>query len=147
MGKRIEAELIERGLERSVLYDLVSGLEDGTLSAIIKRDSKSSKFAPAIAEALNVELHWLLTGQGIKFRGKPQPLLLAPPDPVLADLSALEPEQAEMWKDRLDEALARVKRIKSEIRAAAKAHQQQERDHSAAKHGDDPPEKGRRRTA
>jgi len=52
---------------------------------------------------------------------------IAPLDPVIADLSTLEPEQADMWRDRLIEAEARIKRIKSEIRAAAKqARQQQE---------------------
>ena len=52
-----------------MLYELVPGLEDGTLSAIIKRDSRSSKFAPDIAMALGVELHWLITGEGNKYLG------------------------------------------------------------------------------
>lgn len=84
---------------------------------------------------------WLATGKGGKEAGA-QPVRnvtqLPPPDPVLADLTALEPEQAEMWKDRLDEALARVKRIKSEIRAAAKVSQQQEDHSTSGKTKDDP---------
>lgn len=73
MGKRIEAELRERNWSRAMLYDLVPGLDDGTLSAIIKRDSRSSKFAPAIASGLGVELHWLLTGEGEKHLGGKPP--------------------------------------------------------------------------
>lgn len=91
---------------------------------------KRSGFTPQLAALYKINPGWLATGKGVKELGEPAQVIrqFTPPDPVLSDLSALDPEQAEMWKDRLDEALARVKRIKSEIRAAAKqARQQQEK--------------------
>jgi len=132
MGKRIEAELLKQGLERSMLYDLVPGLEDGTLSAIIKRDSRSSKFAPDIAKALGVELHWLLTGEGNKYLGAgAQPVSnvtqLPPPDPVLADLAALEPEDADVWRAEIRRAAIKARKEK------------QERDQERAARSTDPP--------
>lgn len=70
MGKRLDIEMRARGMSQAGLCALVNSdrdekdhLEDGTISAIIKRPSANSKFAPAIAKALGVELHWLLTGE------------------------------------------------------------------------------------
>jgi hypothetical protein len=68
MGKRLKAELDDRNMKPVDLCALVPDLDIGTLSAIYQRDSRNSKFAPAIAKALNVELHWLITGELPKFR-------------------------------------------------------------------------------
>jgi len=66
MGKRLKQELDARGMKPVELCALVPDLDLGTLSALYSRDSGNSKFAPAIAKALDVELHWLLTGEGDK---------------------------------------------------------------------------------
>lgn len=51
-------------MQQTDLCDLVPQLSLGTLGALIARDSKRSEFAPAIAAALKISLHWLLTGEG-----------------------------------------------------------------------------------
>lgn len=123
MGKRIEVELIERGWSRSRLYELVPGLEDGTLSAIIKRDSRSSSFAPAIANAFGVELQWLLTGRGNKELGARPPPLQPVRDSILDDLDALPRHEAEIFRIQI-RAAADIQRAKR--RATQEASQKQE---------------------
>ncbi len=73
MGKRLKQELDDRGISPTQLCSMVPDLDIGTLSAIYKRDSRNSKFAPEIAVALGLNLHWLLTGDGDKaaHRGTP----------------------------------------------------------------------------
>lgn len=68
MGKRLKQELADRGMDPIALCELVPEMGIGTLSAMYTRDSQWSKFAPAIAKALNLELEWLLTGEGRKER-------------------------------------------------------------------------------
>lgn len=41
-----------------------AGVDEATISATILRDSKRSEYAPDFARALDVSLHWLLTGEG-----------------------------------------------------------------------------------
>ena len=67
MGKRLLAELELRGMKPARLCDLVPDMDIGALSALYKRDSKNSKYAPAIAKALGLEPHWLMTGEGNKY--------------------------------------------------------------------------------
>lgn len=141
MGKRIEAELVERRWSRSKLYELVPGLEDGTLSAIIKRDSRSSRFAPAIANAFGVELQWLITGEGSKELGaQPVPSIqIATRDPILDDLAALEADEAAIWQSRIDEAQATLKRLHNEIRAAANKARRKQQEEQSIRRDDKPP--------
>lgn len=123
MGRRIEAELNERGWQRSRLYELVPCLEDGTLSAIIKRDSKTSTFAPAIAGAFGVELQWLLTGKGNKELGAPPPPLQLVRDPILDDLAALPGHEAEIFRIQI-KAAADIQRARDRAAQAAKHHEE-----------------------
>lgn len=67
LGRRIDKCLEELGWRQVDLLARVPDLEPATLSALIKRDSKWSDHAIAIAEALGVHLHWLLSGVGPKW--------------------------------------------------------------------------------
>ncbi len=66
MGKRIADRLAELNWKQVDLLRAVPDLDSKTLSALIKRDSKRSEFAGQIAEALRVNIRWLLDGVGPK---------------------------------------------------------------------------------
>lgn len=66
MGKRIALRLAELKWDQVELCNRVEGLEPQALSAVIKRDSGRSKFAAGIAQAMGVDLNWLMTGEGEK---------------------------------------------------------------------------------
>jgi SOS-response transcriptional repressor LexA len=66
MGKRIAARLAELGWKQVDLLRAVPALDSKTLSALINRDSKRSEFAGQIADALRVNMRWLLDGVGEK---------------------------------------------------------------------------------
>jgi SOS-response transcriptional repressor LexA len=66
MGKRIAARLNELGWKQVDLLRAVPDLDSKTLSALIIRDSKRSEFAGQIADALSVNVRWLLDGVGEK---------------------------------------------------------------------------------
>lgn len=63
MGKRIEARLTELGWGQRDLLERVYGLEKGTLSALVVRDSKRSEWSERIAAALGVTHAWLTLGK------------------------------------------------------------------------------------
>lgn len=64
MGARIKAE---RGdTDQAVIAAKVPGLTQQALSNLETRDSRTSEFAPGIADALGVSLRWLMTGEGDK---------------------------------------------------------------------------------
>lgn len=65
MGKRLRELRIARNLSQpKVELDLNGAVSQGALSALESRDSKSSEFAPVLADYYQVSLRWLLTGQG-----------------------------------------------------------------------------------
>jgi hypothetical protein len=66
MGRRIQQMLDELNMSQSDLIDRVPDLSPQSLSAMIKRDTKTSEHAPEISTALGVQLLWLLTGRGEK---------------------------------------------------------------------------------
>ena len=66
LGQRIFDRLNELEKSQVWLCAEVEGLEIGTLNALVRRGSRNSIFAPAIAEKLGVSLDWLITGQGKK---------------------------------------------------------------------------------
>lgn len=69
MGARIAERLAELRWQQVDLLARVPDLEPGTLSALIRRDSKKSEFSEAIAEALGVNHRWLKDQLGPKERG------------------------------------------------------------------------------
>lgn len=62
MGSRITQRLSELGWSQTDLLDRVEGLEKGTLSALISRDSQRSIWSEPIANALGVHHAWLTRG-------------------------------------------------------------------------------------
>lgn len=66
LGKRIAETLDELGWQQKELSDK-SGVDEGTISALITRDSMRSQFAAPLAEGLGIQLLWLLTGEGEKW--------------------------------------------------------------------------------
>lgn len=67
LGGRIKSVLEEKGLKPVDLCSMVPDMGIGTLSATINRDSERSAYAPEIAKALGLHLHWLVTGEGPKY--------------------------------------------------------------------------------
>lgn len=63
MGSRLSQALDAKSMSQAELAR-ASGVDEATISALIKRDSKRSEAAPALADALGLSLHWLLTGEG-----------------------------------------------------------------------------------
>lgn len=76
LGKRVESERQARDWSQPKLVQLVNAqrltaesgatLSQQALDRLEKRDSKTSDFAPQLADALGVSLRWLLTGEGRK---------------------------------------------------------------------------------
>jgi transcriptional regulator with XRE-family HTH domain len=68
LGKRVKQALDRRGLKQQELADLVSAygrvLSQPNLSALMKRDSKTSEFLYPLAKALKVNPEWLQDGGG-----------------------------------------------------------------------------------
>ena len=63
LGKRIAIVLKTLGKKQTWLCEQVTGLEIGTLSALINRDSARSEFAVAIAKATGARVEYLLDGE------------------------------------------------------------------------------------
>lgn len=74
LGRRIKEAREARNLEQQELCDLVNArlspadkpLTQPALSALEVRDSRTAESAPYIADALKINLRWLLTGQGAR---------------------------------------------------------------------------------
>ena len=63
LGARTAAERKRRNWTQKQLCDRVPGLEQQALDRLEKRDSSRSAFAVGIADALQVPLRWLLSGE------------------------------------------------------------------------------------
>lgn len=64
-GHRVRDTRIEKGMTQQQLADAV-GVNQPVIGSIESRDSETSKHASKIADALSVNLDWLLTGKGGK---------------------------------------------------------------------------------
>lgn len=73
IGKRIEIMLNELGWQRIDLMEKVPNLTPQALSNLIRRDSKRSEWDEAIADALGVDVMWLVYGKEINYE-KPKVL-------------------------------------------------------------------------
>jgi transcriptional regulator with XRE-family HTH domain len=85
------------------------GVSQGAISALKKRDSTSSKHAPILAIALGIQLEELL---GINIAHKiSEPDTLTYIDPVIEDLAALAPEDADVWRAQIRAAAIKARRL------------------------------------
>ncbi|NIG12970.1 helix-turn-helix transcriptional regulator [Pantoea sp. Al-1710] len=66
LADRLKAMLEERGYSQGELARRV-GVTQGTVYKLVSGQAKSSKRLVEIAEALNVNAHWLLTGNGFQY--------------------------------------------------------------------------------
>jgi len=71
LGQRVREARDARHLTQAELCELVPGLTQQTLSALEARNSKTSLLLFAIADALNVNPRWLLTGHGDSWLTRP----------------------------------------------------------------------------
>lgn len=148
-GLRLYQSRIDSGLSQEEARTAVGMKAQSTISEA-EISGKRSGFTYQLALLYKVNPIWLSTGKGKKelTASNVAPFQPEEKDPMLADLAALEPEIADVWKNRLDEAEATLKRIKSEIRAAAKARRKQlERSMEPDNKPDHAPPLERRRTA
>lgn len=129
-GRRLFAARSDAGLSQEEVVKSV-GMSQSTLSEA-EISGKRSGFTSQLAALYKVHPTWLATGKG---RKEVDAQLSAPPepparDPILDDLDALEPDDADVFRNQLAEVEARLARIKSEIRAAAnKARKRDYSDH------------------
>ncbi|MEO0438583.1 MAG: helix-turn-helix transcriptional regulator [Pseudomonadota bacterium] len=65
LGKRVEERLEELGISQEQLAEK-TGVTQSAISALIKRDSKSSRSLFKLASALRCDPAWLETGKGKK---------------------------------------------------------------------------------
>ena len=95
IGRRIKARLSEMRQTQAWLAKQTSTKErtltDANLSAMIKRDSVRSEFTGQIAEALGVNVRWLIYGKGQKLRdlvpaAAREPSMFSPEADKLAEL-------------------------------------------------------------
>jgi SOS-response transcriptional repressor LexA len=70
MGARIAEVLKAKGKTQAWLAREAS-VDEATISALIKRDSTRSEYAPQIAAALGADLNWLMKGKGPYMAGEP----------------------------------------------------------------------------
>ena len=91
-------------MSQEELSRLTGGLvSQGAISSLEKRDSSSSEFTVPLATALGVPVNELLTGQ--KESGA-----IFVRAPVLDDLDALLPEDADVWRGQIRAAAVKARR-------------------------------------
>lgn len=71
LGSRIKEAREHRGLKQGELADAV-GWSQQALSTLENRDSKKSEYSSKIAKALDVDLNWLMTGDGSMLQQQPK---------------------------------------------------------------------------
>lgn len=140
LGKNLQRIRESKKLSQDALSKLTGwteetpdiGVSQGAISALEKRDSTSSKHAPKLAKALAVSLDELL---GLKSSLKVESPVAEyrTRDPILDDLAALDPEDADVWRAQIKAAAIKARKAK-----------QEKSDRQPAVRDDDPPSEGRR---
>ncbi|MFA6121899.1 MAG: helix-turn-helix transcriptional regulator [Sideroxydans sp.] len=119
LGKKILKLREAKGLTQDALAKLTGWSEDtpnigvsqGAISALEKRDSESSKHATAIAKALGVSIDALLSDAPTANKVSDNVATYNARDPVLDDLDALEPEDADVWRAQIRAAAIKARKI------------------------------------
>lgn len=124
MGTRIAQVLAEKNWQQVDLLAKVPDLEPATLSAIIKRDSKWSDYAPEIAAALGVHLIWLLRGSGPQWLGNPSCAINEAPPGYIKRMSKRQQVMVglmeEMTEKQQDELIRRAEERAEDNREVVK---------------------------
>lgn len=119
LGKKILKLREAKGLTQDALAKLTGWSEDtpsigvsqGAISALEKRDSESSKHATAIAKALGVSIDALLSDAPTPNKVSDNVATYNTRDPVLDDLDALEPEDADVWRAQIRAAAIKARKV------------------------------------
>lgn len=122
LGKTLRAIREARGLTQLALAKLTGWTEDhpkkgatqGAISALEKRDSASSKYVQVLAKALNMSVEELLSGSAPALQIKQHTDDYCIKDPIIEDLAALEPEDADVWRTQIRAAAIKAHRLKEE---------------------------------
>jgi transcriptional regulator with XRE-family HTH domain len=120
LGKTLLKIRESKGLSQEALSKLTgwtdetpqTGVSQGAISAIEKRDSYSSRHAPALAKALGVSIEQLMGGESTVY--KVEEARDEYIDPVIADLAALEPEDADVWRAQIKAAAIKARKLNQE---------------------------------
>lgn len=95
-AERISRTLHDLGKSQAWLSEQ-SGVDEGTISAIIKRNSQRTKYAPELARALGVRLEWLLRGDGEKLHQGTVPHVVRQTPASYAGLNPMAADVAKAW--------------------------------------------------
>ena len=106
LGQRLKKARERREIKQEKLVEMVPGSSQAVISALESRNSRSTKLLFEIADALQVNPRWLLTGEGVS--GLDGPLLGDPSDPMLHQLIGL---YSELSRDSRDQLLGNANRL------------------------------------
>lgn len=108
-AERIRASRIAVGLTQIALGDIV-GLDQTVISKLERGTMHETTKIAELARALKVDAYWLATGNGTK---ESSTTIITVRDPVLDDLDALLPEDAEVWRVQIRAAAIKARRTPS----------------------------------
>lgn len=122
---RTEAGLSQSALARACKVDpsAINKLESGETKAL------SSALLLKLAATLSVDSNWIATGK----HSQSVPKIVAPvveQDPVLADLAALDPDDAALWRAQIRVAANKARKEANPGESPPKAHFSPKRQHS-----------------
>lgn len=108
-AERIRASRIAVGLTQIALGDIV-GLDQTVISKLERGTMHETTKIAELARALKVDAYWLATGNGTK---ESSTTIITVRDPVLEDLDALLPEDADVWRVQIRAAAIKARRTPS----------------------------------
>jgi hypothetical protein len=126
-------EDVEFGRLAGMSKSVVNQLRSGGIKSI------SAKYAYSLEDNTGFSSRWIQTGEGIQRLSMSRQNTEYASDPLLDDLAALDPDDAAMFKNRLEGLKIEIKRA---AKAARKLHEESDR-HGASGTGDPPLERWR----
>lgn len=121
---RTEAGLSQSALARACKVDpsAINKLESGETKTL------SSALLLKLAATLSVDSNWIATGK--HSQSVPKIVPVAEQDPVLADLAALDPDDAALWRAQIRVAANKARKEANPGESPPKAHFPPKRRHS-----------------
>lgn len=123
LGQRVKTERERKGWSQAFLAER-AGMQQETISAIERRDSKRSEYTQRLAEALGVPVEYLLTGEHPELGTGVTPPKTAKPSNFLRRLSEFQKEYETLpgnERELVDEALKQ----QAELRRLLKGEDEQ----------------------
>jgi len=112
LAERLIEARTEKGWRKADLKRAAGLKSPSTLTDLESGHATESPQLPRIAEALGVEVLWLQHGRGPKQAGRkaPHQQAIIELDPVLADLAALPPDEAEIFRAEIKLAALKARK-------------------------------------